>query len=69
MGGAAVSGSPIDRVQRLSDAEQAYIARWVAITHPEIAEDGLAALDDYRRDHADTATLLLGPDTRPEVTG
>jgi hypothetical protein len=51
---------PLDRMAALTDPEMAYVARWVAITHPEIADEGLAALAAYRRDHADKAALLLG---------
>jgi hypothetical protein len=55
------SGQPvIDRITELSDAEQAYIARLIALSHPEVAEEGLAALAEYRRKYPDTARLLLG---------
>lgn len=41
------------RVRALTDADAAYVARWVAISHPQIAADGLDALARYRRDHPD----------------
>jgi hypothetical protein len=49
-----------ERIQALTDAEQAYLARWVAITHPGIAEQALDALTRYRRDHPETARTFLG---------
>jgi len=49
-----------ERVQALTDAEQAYLARWVAIAHPGIAEQALDALTRYRHDHPDTARAFLG---------
>jgi hypothetical protein len=58
------SGRPvIDRITELSDAEQAYIARIIALTHPEVVEEGLAALAEYRRKHPDEARVLLGGET------
>lgn len=52
--------SVYDRVSGLTVPEQAYIARWTAITRPEIAAEGLEALAAYRRDHPDEARALLG---------
>ena len=49
-----------DRTADLTDAEQAYLARYTAAAHPDVAEEALAALASYRRDHADQARLLLG---------
>ena len=58
-----MSTTTTDRISALTDAEQAYIARWVAVTHPEVARGGLEALAEYRRDHPDKAALLLGAGT------
>jgi hypothetical protein len=49
-----------ERVQTLTDAEQAYLARWVAIAYPGVAEQALNALTRYRRDHPDAARAFLG---------
>lgn len=58
------SGQPvIDRITELSDAEQAYVARLVALTHPDIAAEALTGLAEYRRTHPDEARLLLGTET------
>ena len=53
--------TPLEKVSSLSDAEQGYLARWIAALHPDVAEEALAALTRYRHDHADTARLMLGP--------
>ena len=53
------------RIRRLSDPEQAYLARWVGVMHPDVAEQALAALAAYRRDHPDKARAFLGPETGP----
>jgi hypothetical protein len=52
-----------DRVSALSDAEQAYLARWITAVHPQIAEEALTALARYRREDPDTARLMIGPET------
>jgi len=57
----------IDRISELSDAEQAYIGRLVALTHPDVAESALAGLAEYHRAHPDEARVLLG--TGPARTG
>jgi hypothetical protein len=49
-----------DRIASLSDPEQAYIARYIALAHPEIAEEGLEALAVYRHNHPKQARQLLG---------
>ena len=56
-------GKVYDRMNTLSDPELAYIARWVALTNPDIAERGLEALGVFKRDHQDHARLLFGAET------
>ena len=51
-----------DRMNKLTDPELGYIARWVALTHPEVAEKALVALAEYRRDYPDKARMFLGPE-------
>lgn len=52
-----------DRISELSDAEQAYIARFIALRHPQIAEEAVAALAEYRRDYPESARVFLGAET------
>lgn len=56
-------GKVYDRMNQLTDPELAYIARWVALTSPEIADKGLDALAAFKRDHQDKARRLLGAET------
>ena len=53
-------GAVYDRMNKLSDPELAYVARWVALTSPEIAERGLEALAAFQCDYPDKARLLFG---------
>ncbi len=54
-------GKVYDLMNKLSDAEMAYIARWAALTHPDIAEKGLEALAAFKRDYPDQARLIFPP--------
>ena len=54
-------GKVYDRMNELSDPEMAYIARWVALTHPGIAEHGMEALAAFKRDRPDQARLIFPP--------
>lgn len=47
-----------DRINELNDAEAAYIGRWLAIKHPEIAEEGLAALAQFKLDYPGPAKTI-----------
>lgn len=46
-----------DRMNELSEAQRGFVARWVALKHPEIAAEAVEALAAYERDYPDMARL------------
>lgn len=42
----------------LSGAEREYIARWLAIVYPDVAEQAMADLAKYEKDYPDEAARM-----------
>lgn len=54
-----------DEMGKLSAAERSHIAMWVALMHPDVAEQAMAALVKYKEQYPDAARragMPVGPE-------